>query len=426
MAAARPGLGRVHPGSSILFLCDMQEKFRHGIAYFPQIVSVAARMLRVGPSLLPQTSSACPALSPQTSSARPASSLRPAVQAQPFPLRPAVHAQPALLRPAVQAQPPPSDQQCTPSPPSSDQQCTPSPPSSDQQCTPSPPSSDQQCTPSPLSSDQQCTPSPPPSDQQCMPSPPSLRPSVHTQPSLLRPAVHTQPPPSDQQCRPSLLPQTNSARPALLPQTSSARPASPLRPGIQPHSSSLRPGSPGPGASSLRPTLSCPRPVQVARLLGVPAVLTEQYPQGLGPTVPELGAEGLQPLSKTCFSMVPAARQELDSRPQLQSVLLCGIEAQACILNTALDLLDRGLQVHVVADACSSRSQVDRLVALARMRQSGAFLCSSEGLILQLVGDAAHPQFKESRHALPMWAPWHSPGACPRTPPASTPRLSGT
>lgn len=61
-------------------------------------------------------------------------------------------------------------------------------------------------------------------------------------------------------------------------------------------------------------------------------MLTEQYPQGLGPTVPELGAKGLQALSKTCFSMVPAVRQELDSRPQLQSVLLCGIEAQACIL----------------------------------------------------------------------------------------------
>ncbi|EFB19731.1 hypothetical protein PANDA_016092, partial [Ailuropoda melanoleuca] len=157
------------------------------------------------------------------------------------------------------------------------------------------------------------------------------------------------------------------------------------------------------------------RMLKVARLLEVPAVLTEQYPEGLGPTVPELGAEGLQPLAKTCFSMVPAVQRELDTRPQLRSVLLCGIETQACILsltpdprsclglaltflcpqNTTLDLLDRGLQVHVVVDACSSRSQVDRLVALARMRQSGAFLSTSEGLILQLVGDAAHPQFKE-------------------------------
>lgn len=70
----------------------------------------------------------------------------------------------------------------------------------------------------------------------------------------------------------------------------------------------------------------------MAQLLEVPAVLTEQYPQGLGPTVPELGAEGLQPLPKTCFSMVPVVQQELDARPQLRSVLLCGIETQACIL----------------------------------------------------------------------------------------------
>ncbi|XP_077887532.1 isochorismatase domain-containing protein 2 isoform X2 [Ictidomys tridecemlineatus] len=133
------------------------------------------------------------------------------------------------------------------------------------------------------------------------------------------------------------------------------------------------------------------RMLRVARLLQVPALLTEQYPQGLGPTVPELGAEGLQPVSKTCFSMVPTLQRELDSRPQLQSVLLCGIEAQ----HTTLDLLERGLQVHIVVDACSSRSQVDRLTALARMRQSGAFLSTSEGLIMQLVRDAAHPKFRE-------------------------------
>ncbi|XP_075855079.1 isochorismatase domain-containing protein 2 isoform X1 [Microcebus murinus] len=74
------------------------------------------------------------------------------------------------------------------------------------------------------------------------------------------------------------------------------------------------------------------RMLRVAQLLEVPALLTEQYPEGLGPTVPELGAEGLRPLTKTCFSMVPALQQELDSRRQLRSVLLCGIETQACIL----------------------------------------------------------------------------------------------
>ncbi|XP_038195820.1 isochorismatase domain-containing protein 2 [Arvicola amphibius] len=137
------------------------------------------------------------------------------------------------------------------------------------------------------------------------------------------------------------------------------------------------------------------RMLKVAQLLDVPVLLTEQYPQGLGPTVPELGAQGIQAVSKTCFSMVPPLQQELDRRPHLQSVLLCGIETQVCILNTALDLLDQGLQVHVAVDACSSQSEINRLVSLDRMRQSGVFLSTSEALILQLVKDSTHPRFKE-------------------------------
>ncbi|XP_074163366.1 isochorismatase domain-containing protein 2 [Sminthopsis crassicaudata] len=138
------------------------------------------------------------------------------------------------------------------------------------------------------------------------------------------------------------------------------------------------------------------RMLQVARVLDIPVMLTEQYPEGLGPTVPELGAQGIRAVPKTTFSMVvPEVEQLMKAKPSLKSVLLCGIEAQACVMSTALDLLERGLDVHVVADACSSRSQVDRLLALSRMRQSGVFLTTSECLILQLVGDSAHPRFKE-------------------------------
>lgn len=142
------------------------------------------------------------------------------------------------------------------------------------------------------------------------------------------------------------------------------------------------------------------RMLKVARILDVPVLLTEHYPQGLGPTVPELGAQGVRTMSKTSFSMVPPLQQELDKLPQLKSVLLCGIETQVCILNTALDLLDRGLQVHVAVDACSSQSEMNRLVALARMQHSGVFLSTSEALTLQLIKDAAHPQFKEIQKIL--------------------------
>ncbi|XP_074875322.1 isochorismatase domain-containing protein 2 isoform X2 [Buteo buteo] len=152
------------------------------------------------------------------------------------------------------------------------------------------------------------------------------------------------------------------------------------------------------------------RVLQGCRELGVPAVVTEQRPQVLGPTVPELGAHDLPKHPKTCFSMVvPAVEAELRARPHLTAALLCGIETQACILHTALDLLERGLDVHVVVDACSSRSQVDRLVALGRLRQSGAFLTTAESLLLLLLRDAAHPRFRQVRRDTPPTRPRHAP-----------------
>ncbi|NXB15329.1 ISC2A protein, partial [Rhagologus leucostigma] len=136
------------------------------------------------------------------------------------------------------------------------------------------------------------------------------------------------------------------------------------------------------------------RLLQGCRILGVPVLVTEQRPDVLGPTVPELGAQDLPRIPKTAFSMVGAAGPVLGD-PKIRSVLLCGIEAQACILQTALDLLERGLDVHVVVDACSSRSQAERALALARLRQAGAFLSTCESLLLLLLRDAAHPQFRQ-------------------------------
>ncbi|NWV30786.1 ISOC2 protein, partial [Grantiella picta] len=133
---------------------------------------------------------------------------------------------------------------------------------------------------------------------------------------------------------------------------------------------------------------------QGCRILGVPALVTEQRPEVLGPTVPELGAQDLPRFPKTAFSMVGAAGPLLGD-PKIRSVLLCGIEAQACVLQTTLDLLERGLDGHVVVDACSSRSQAERALALARMRQAGAFLSTFESVVLLLLRDAADPRFKQ-------------------------------
>ncbi|XP_062277870.1 isochorismatase domain-containing protein 2 isoform X1 [Scomber scombrus] len=138
------------------------------------------------------------------------------------------------------------------------------------------------------------------------------------------------------------------------------------------------------------------RLLQASRILGIPPILTEQYPKGLGPTVPELGAGDLTAHAKTSFTMmIEQVEKELQTLENPKQFILCGIEAHACIACTAYDLLEKGMEVHIVADAVSSRSQTDRLFALSRLKQSGAFLTTTEAVLLQLVQDAKHPNFKE-------------------------------
>merc|ERR1712083_881023 len=135
--------------------------------------------------------------------------------------------------------------------------------------------------------------------------------------------------------------------------------------------------------------------------MDVPVLATEQYPKGLGPTVPELGlAEAnIKPYSKTCFSMaaVPDLMQELkEKKPDVKSGILCGIETHACIYHTTLDLIaDHDLDVHVVVDCCSSRSLVDRKYAFEALKEAEAYLSTSERIILGLAPDAAHPKFRQ-------------------------------
>jgi nicotinamidase-related amidase len=135
-----------------------------------------------------------------------------------------------------------------------------------------------------------------------------------------------------------------------------------------------------------------------AQLLGVPLVVTEQYPKGLGHTASEIRAvlpEGLEPTEKTAFSSCGA--REFVSRLEragARQVLLCGIEAHVCVNQTAHDLLARGYQVHLLTDCISSRTRHDRHVGLAKMRQSGALLSSTELALFELMRDARHEQFK--------------------------------
>jgi len=134
-------------------------------------------------------------------------------------------------------------------------------------------------------------------------------------------------------------------------------------------------------------------------LLSVPVIVTEQYPAGLGHTVPQLGLADCPPLltaEKTQFNMLtPEVTAVLNERfPDGCSVLLCGIETHVCVQQTALALRRRGHSVHVAEDCCSSRTRHDRRTALARLASAGCHVTTYEAVLFELLGSKDHPAFK--------------------------------
>ncbi|HYN84191.1 MAG TPA: hydrolase [Pyrinomonadaceae bacterium] len=138
--------------------------------------------------------------------------------------------------------------------------------------------------------------------------------------------------------------------------------------------------------------------VRAAGLLGVPVVVTEQYPKGLGRTAGEIRAAlapGVEPVEKTAFSSCGAEKflarlEEAGAR----QVVVCGIEAHICVNQTAHDLLARGFQVHLLADCITSRTAENRRLGLDKMQRAGALPSSLELALFELLRDARHEQFK--------------------------------
>jgi nicotinamidase-related amidase len=132
------------------------------------------------------------------------------------------------------------------------------------------------------------------------------------------------------------------------------------------------------------------------RILGLPILVTEQYRKGLGTTVPALTAklEGAACFEKLEFSAcIEPVRQALAARPA-RSVIVCGIEAHVCVLQTALDLLEAGFVVAVATDAIGSRRQADQAAAVDRMKQAGVLPTTVESALLEMLGKAEGPDFK--------------------------------
>ena len=138
------------------------------------------------------------------------------------------------------------------------------------------------------------------------------------------------------------------------------------------------------------------RLVACAALVGVPVLLTEQNPKGLGTTVdgliPETGAEVVHKMS---FDAVraPGFLERLADR---RDVVLVGCEAHVCVLQTALGLIETGRRVFVAADAVGSRREESKAIAIRRMERHGVEIVTTEMAVFEWLGSAEHPRFREA------------------------------
>ena len=139
--------------------------------------------------------------------------------------------------------------------------------------------------------------------------------------------------------------------------------------------------------------------INTASKLAVPIFTTEQYPQGLGNIEPELQKilpAGTKQYEKTCFSCAGADNFSEDlAATNRKQVILAGMEAHICVLQTALDLLSRGYVVFVAADAICSRHRESYETALHRLQKAGVIVCDAESVLFEWLRDAGHAHFKE-------------------------------
>jgi len=134
--------------------------------------------------------------------------------------------------------------------------------------------------------------------------------------------------------------------------------------------------------------------VRAAKIFGVPVIVSEQYPQKLGLTVPTIDITNAIVYAKTKFSMMTDGFPD-SIRLDKNSFVLFGLETHVCVQQTALDLLAEGKHVVLVTDAVSSSRPLDRTTALHRLSQAGADLMTTEAVLFELLQSKDAPEFKE-------------------------------
>jgi nicotinamidase-related amidase len=137
--------------------------------------------------------------------------------------------------------------------------------------------------------------------------------------------------------------------------------------------------------------------LKFAKEMAIPILITEQYPKGLGRTIPEIKNElgSNHPIEKVTFSCcgVETFNERLGQLKRNQ-VILIGIETHVCVLQTATDLIQKGYEVYVVADAVCSRKKLDWEIGLRWVEKKGAMIPTTEIIAFQLLKEAGTEEFK--------------------------------
>ena len=137
---------------------------------------------------------------------------------------------------------------------------------------------------------------------------------------------------------------------------------------------------------------------EAAKILGIPVVVTEQYPKGLGNTIPAVKdalAEDTEVFEKTAFSALNNEEiLEAIKKHNKKQILIFGIETHICVSQTTAALRELGYEVSIIKDACGSRAEEEYLAGLERMKDNGAYIITTEIALFEWLKGAKHPNFK--------------------------------
>jgi nicotinamidase-related amidase len=138
--------------------------------------------------------------------------------------------------------------------------------------------------------------------------------------------------------------------------------------------------------------------IQAVRILEIPVLWCQQVPAALGPTVPEIAEllAGLEPINKSSFSCCRC--EEFNNKLhelKKKQIMLCGIESHVCVYQTAVDLIEQGYEVEVIADAVSSRTAANKEMGLNKIAADDAQISSVETALFEILKTAEHPRFRQ-------------------------------